>query len=600
MISFPVFKKELALRRTQLAPLHREMEHDDNFIHAAAVWGDRSMMQYFFGLDDKAKIRMLSIADDIITTGLSQYVIGEHPSVQVVLPRASHPDTPQGRKNREDHARRLQDALDALLWQMDTYAREKPLRTVGYHQLGLGMGVMGYPILWDRFPKHPFKSRYGDVPYRKPEASWNARDRKAVSDFNRRRQEAIPWDTHAVHPRRVFFDLESDPPEDVIIETNVLPGMYMRRYPNLRLENRGETAKYLIYCSKEEYGLWLNDQPLLTSADGANAEGFAKNRTGILWYRMAYGGFGNQSFGNEWHYQIQGIIRGIRSEIVTKTIDYNVMGVMRQVYGIPPLGVEAPTIAEATIAAQRIVFGMGAAWPHTPEERQHALELPRIPEVIFQELNESDTLIERHTWSDVMKGANPASETAAGAGQRLSQGQASLQPEKTSIDHLLSGMLEDICHMVKHELQEPVELLSRDMGLVRIDPDDWVEGARILVNSKPATAEQKMAERRESIALIDARLRSRYTTLVGDPDVLDPEEEMARILADAAMESEGVIGMIAQAALQGVTGGQPSGMSPEAAMPEQSPLARGQNGAQPLVAPSEVGQPVGLPPLRRE
>ena len=268
---------------------------------------------------------------------------------------------------------------------------------------------------------------------------------------------------------------------------------------------------------------------------------------------------------------------------------------MRQLYGIPPLGVEAPTIAEAIAAARRIVFGMGAVFPHTPEEKQHKLDLPDVPSVLFQEMGESDAMIERHTWADVLRGGNPASETAAGASQRLAQGQSVLRNAKRNHEQLIEGMLGDLAHMAKYELQEPLELLSRDGEFLELDPDDIVDGMRIIVNSKPSTDAEKMMQRREQIALIDARLRSRYTTLIEDPDVVDPEEEMARILADAAMESEGVVAAIASQALQDVTGAPAMG-SAETTAPAESPLATG--GAQPPLAPSEM-MAGRLPPLRR-
>lgn len=597
--TFSAALSEMDLRRTQLALWHTEVGVDEDFNNAGAVWDDKSMHKYFNGLDANARVMLLSIADDIIMTGLNQFIIGEHPSNRVVLPRASHPETPGGKKNREEHARRLQDAHDALVWKIEKDASESPFRTVGYHQLGLGLGVLAYPILWDRWPKHPMKDRLGkDVPYRRPEESWRLQDRKRVSEWRRVRTGPLPWDVHAEHPKRVLFDIHHDPPEDVFIESNVLPGVYLDKYPELAAKslttNAPESRPFVIYCSREEYGLWYEGKPLLTSKDGANTEGFAKNRTGILWYRMAQGGFGNQGYGNEWHLRIQGITRRLRPVIITKIIDYNVMGIMRRMYGIPLLKMRGTTLAEAGAAASRIAFGTNQVFTYTTEALE-AVELPSINPAVFQELEESDRMIERHTWSDVLRGTNPASETASGAGQRLSQGQAALRNAKRNYEQLIEGMLDDLDHMTKYELQEPLELLSRDGNIIELDPDDVVDGMRNIVNSKPATEEEKMAERRETIALIDARLRSRYTALVEDPDVLDPEEEMARIMADAAVESEAWIDSISAEALGG---GVPQGGESKAA-PAVSPLDQGSNRTQPLVAPSEVGQAVSLPPLRR-
>lgn len=594
--TFGAAQKEVELRRSQLSRLRIEWEHDDNFNEAGAAWDNQAMRQYFNGIPADTRIMMLSIADDIITTGLSQFIIGEHPSNTVVLPRSAHPDNPQGRKNREAHARRLQDAHDALIWKIEMESTESPFRTVAYHQLGLGLGVLGYPILWDRWPKHPMRPKLGkDVPYRKPEDLWASEDRRKVSQWSRTRTGPLAFDVHAEHPRRVLFDIHHDPPEDVFIESNVLPGIYLDKYPELADKslntNSPEAGPFLIYCSRDEYGLWYGNEPLLTVKDGATSEGFAKNRTGVLWYRMAQGGFGHQNYQNDWHVRIQGITRALRPVIITKIIDYNIMGIMRRMYGIPLLKMKATTLAEAAAAAGRIAFGTNSVFPYTDEVLE-AVELPSINPVVFQEMGESDAMIERHTWADVLRGANPASETASGASQRLSQGQAVLRNLKRNHEQLIEGMLTDLDYMTKHELKEPIQLLSSSGELIELDPDDVVDGMRNIVNSKPATAEEKMADRREMIALIDARLRSRYTALEQDPDVRDPDDEQARIMADAAMESEVWIQSIVAEAL-----GQP--MQEGGAEPAQTPLAPGQNGTQPLLAPSEVGSAVDLPPLRR-
>ncbi len=588
--SFAAMRGEHALRKSVLGPLWTEMEHDENFLQAATQWGSRKMYQYFNGIPAEANLKMLSLAADLVTTGLSQYVIGEHPSIKVVLPAGVH----RKEKKNETHIKDLQEALDALMWQILTYSVESPTQTVGQHALGLGRGVLAYPLIYERYPKHPMKNKYGkDAPYRKPEGAWSPSEAKRVSEYQQVIGRAMPWDVHAVHPRRVAWDIHRDPPEDVMIESRVLPGIYLQKYPHLTgINPRGRSAVFLEYCSKEHYGLWLNNQPLLTKKEGANSDGFAKNRTGILWYRMAEGGFGQQSFGNEWEHRVQGIVRGIRPAIISKMMDFNVLDIMRQGYGIPPMGVEAQSLPQAIEAARRIVFGMGQVWAHTTEERQHALELPKVPDVIFQQMDATDRLIEGHAWPEVLKGSATPGEPASGQAQRLSQGKASLAIAKRNLDQMWAGCLEDICYMVKHELEEPITLLSKTRGLVTLDPDDIVDGMRIVFDSSPATSQEKAEQRREQLTLKDAGLRSTATLLKEDPDVLDPEEEAAQILADLAMQSEGIVGMIANEAAQRVTGG-----SMQPAQPVQT--APNMNGAG-LMAPTEnMGQMPQLPPLRR-
>ena len=333
---------------------------------------------------------------------------------------------------------------------------------------------------------------------------------------------------------------------------------------------------------------------MLTAKDGANSDGLAKNRTGILWYRMAYGGFGQQSYDNEWEYRIQGVIRGIRPVIVAKIMDFNVIDLLRQMYAVPPLDIEAGTVEDAIAVARRIRFGMGAVVPHTSEERITPMQLPDVPKVIFDEMMVVDEAIEGHAWPQVLKGLGPT-ETASGAAQRLSQGKAGLGIAKRQLEQLWEGMLMDICMMVKYELEEPLHLRSGSHGMITLDPDDIVDGMRIIYDSAPSTAEEKAFERREQITLKQEGLRSVLTLLTADPDVPDPAEEIARGLADQAVL--GLLPLIQQEVAQRM-------MPQPAAAPVEAPMeAPSSNGSGPLLAPSETMQArnptPGLPPLTR-
>ena len=545
--TFDQVKTEAGQRKQTLAPLHREMAIDEDFEHAGAVWNDGALYQYMNGLPAEAHLKIISLAKDLVDTGVNQYIIGENINVRVLLPPSAHRDS----KEAEGHAKRLEEAFSALLWNVETNATETPLHTAAQHQLGLGLTCVGYPLIWDKVKRHPMKLKNGK--YRKPMEEWSAREQVAVDEWDRGRFLTIPFEITPVHPRTALFDIHHDPPQDVIIETKVIPSAYIDKYPQLaNFNSRAKTAVLRMYCSPENYGLWLNDAPILTKADGANSDGIAKNRTGILWYRFARSGWGSKGYGNEWEYQIQGIIRGMRAAIIAKIMDFNIADVIRTVYGLPPVGIEGDTDEEAQEAAARFVFGMAQIWWHKTGVRQHKIEVPEIPSVVIDQMKMVDGLIELHTWPEALRGLPQPGEPATSAQQRLSQGKAGLRLPKRNLEQLVEGMCMDIAYMVKHELQEPVTLLSRSMGMVTLHPDDIISGMRIIVDLAPATSEERAFERREQLVLLDKGLRSKITILKSDPDVTDPEEEYAQALSDTAMGGEIIAQAIAQEAVQAV------------------------------------------------
>ena len=244
--SYEALKAEAVNRRAILAPLKREMEHDENFLQASAKWGDRRMLQYFNGIPKQAELKMLSTAEDIVNTGLAQYVIGERASITVVLPKSAHDDV----KLAEEHRKRLQEALEALNWHIETYSTEVPYRTAGQHALGLGAAVLAYPLVLERWGSHPMKKKGGG--YRREPEGWTPKERQAVSLFERKRLQGIPWDVHVEHPRRCLWDIHHDPPEDMMIESSVIPSPYLDRYPHLQqMNSRAKTAKLFTYCSAD-------------------------------------------------------------------------------------------------------------------------------------------------------------------------------------------------------------------------------------------------------------------------------------------------------------------------------------------------------------
>ena len=527
-------------RKQVFSRLHREWGYDEEILTASSRFRDRSIMKYLDGFPPGFVAKVPSLAKDVVDVGVNQIMAGETPSVRILLPPDAHRDAAIAKKHSEDLARKCQ----ALLWYVETFGTETPFRGMIQHALGLGLGVLAYPILWQRWPDHPLQLKSG-----KTREGRNAAERAKVEKWQRTRT-GLPIDVHAVHPRTALFDPDHDPIEDMIEEQLVSLGSFARDYPHLNLPERStqKTAKLVTYCSAEEYGIWLNEKPLLLPKDGANAEGIAENTTGVLWYKIARGGFGDRTYKGEWDYAIKGILRDGRDMILGHITNYNVMEAIRQVYGFPEDDISGETLEQAQDEAPTS-RGPSARWLHSSKVKRNIPQTPPVPQVVFQQLERQDEELGIHfgPYGDALRGIYQA-ETASGLRTRISLGKSPYRAAKQSTEQAASAFLMDVFYYVKKVLREPISFPGRD-AIVTIRPDDIPDGARAVVDWAPPTPEEKGFELQDLLQKKEKDAASVRRILELDDDVDDVDEELANILADKTLAMPETLQMVSQMAL---------------------------------------------------
>ena len=435
--------------------------------------------------------------------GVNQIMIGERADVKVTLPQHLHRD-PEKAKQQQSH---LRECLRGLLYTIDTYATESPLRDFVIKSLGLGLGVLSYPIDWERWPDPPF----GKLKNGKPRQPVGAAQREEYARWERKRQTSLPWAVSSTHPRNVFFDPYHDPPEDYIIEEKISRSAANRQYPdrNVSKPDAGGTAARqpargtstclrVTYCSADWYAVYVDGKAVLGADDNADEEGVAPNTAGVAWHRMAFGGFGDKDEDGDFEVRMKGIIRDGRDIILMKITNLNVMEAIRQITAFSPLEVHGGEEAERMKVMESFVYGPATFTSTPPSITIRPIPQTVVPDVVFKQEEEVNRLMEMHFGPQILRGVEQPQETAAGQRTRVGLASAPYRSCKQNCQQAVAAMLQDLCYMIKHELQEPVTVLGTPGGSdssLMLRPEDIVDGMLIEVDFTPPTEEDRAFKR---------------------------------------------------------------------------------------------------------
>ena len=546
MHTFQEIKTELRERRTTFSQMHTEMGHDETFLNATSRWRSNDMDQYVPDIPKGKRLKIPPIAKDAVDIQLNQVMVGETVGITVLLPPGVHRDPRLMQRRKED----LEKKLQALAWAIDTSKTESPLRQFMFDAIGLGLGVISHATAWDRWKPDPFLLKNG-----KTREQRNARERAVYRKWETGRQRTIPWDVKAVSPRRCFFDPWHDPPEDVIVEEKVSMRSYAARYPHLpQLQREDRLGALITFCSADEYGLWLEDVPLLTKKEKAQPDGVAENTSGIMWYKFAWSGFGHTSFDGQWAHRGKGILREARDVIAMYTAAINQMEVIRGVYAFPPLDAEGQTQQQAAEETAGMMWGPGQIFPHSRDVKIKAFDIPEIPQAVFQSIEQHRNFLEIHFGPEILRGVYAADTTATAQERRLAQAKTPLRPAQNSGEQAYAALLMDICYTITEEEERIGTLVLPDRagGIVELGVKDMIPGMRIVVDFAPPGLEDKARRQAERYDKLRLKIMSRRTVMGSDDEIDDVDEELADIDSDALMETNPVLELEGQAVVEQV------------------------------------------------
>ena len=477
-------------RREIYARMHLEMLDDEAYLlwSSSGEVGQAFARQRYRQFDSQFVFKLPPYARMGVSVGLDTIMIGEIPQITVKLPASLHNNT----ERQNEHEDLLRRWLQGWFYKLTTLRTESPLIDSAEDCLGLGMTCIYYPINWDAWPKYPYMVRGKQ---REPR---DDKERQKVKDWERARRAAFPWDVRALHPTWVHVDPYVDPPTDLIIVERLRTTDNREQLSSDRPVGQSGSIERVTYCSADWYGQWLGNDNLLTAEDGADNDGVAPNRMGVPWFRVAWSGFGKTDAYGNYEHRGKGVIRDARPIIDMLTTTLNARDAIRILTAFAQFVFrgKGPDGLQKAIAV-RDAFKLGAGLGVAVDEYVdiEPLQMPPVPDVVFQEEQNAQFLYEVIYGREVLSGAYKR-DTAAGMRTRVALALARYGRTKTNLQQAWQVVCHDILWMVKYELKNDITVpgLSGSLSVTLRPQDIPDQMPEIYLEFAPVTEEERAAK----------------------------------------------------------------------------------------------------------
>lgn len=583
-----------------------EVATDERFLrrdYVAEVLGDPRAPNF----PDGFTIRIPPTAPDKARAANAQVFIGD-PQFTVELP--------EGFRSAEKRADLERLFTKACYGWHNTEERDSdtsPLNDIKNNCISLGLAVRTTVLN---------KGKYPEKPERKPgerKKAWE--ERKKAWDRERKKAGSSVFAVRSIHPLNVAYDRQNTPPQWVLIREPIEGSVAAKQYPawkggdGYKLPQADAPllteARLWTPCWT---GCWINGEPALGPADGADQDGIAENPYGFIPVWFAAGGHGRQDVAGRPEWELQGIIRGARDLLVEEAVIYNLKGIYlrRASYGPKDVIIGPDTDPRTVQRIKQELLGGPSVVAHMPNGYQHSTVNPSpIPDSVLQIDQKNDAYINRATIDDVSTGSGAPAEPAARTRVRLQQIDKTLADAALHVEQALEADYTARFMMIKNVLKCPVGVNVPKKGqpaeYVEIDPDDIPDGLVVKVNLVGESEEEKARKQEQADKRLGVSLDLKgYYQMIGEPDpearIQGMREDQLRQVTDMYLmqiaQGQGPL-LLAQAMqAQGIqvtpeevaTASMRAGMAPAAPaaggagmgqpqQPQQQPLQVNQQGA---------------------
>lgn len=573
----------LEQRRTVLAPMHQAMREADAWLHAHEDPTPPEVLRALRrGFPDNWTARDFDIqpyAYIECNRAINSITTAE-------VPQVTHELAPwfkqKHEKTAEDDEKAVQLAAQSILRRVVTRSGRNPVLDAQWQQMALGLACLYYPLDYDALGDPPDHGR------------GTLEEQEAWETYERKRAEALPWRVESLHPTWIFFDLDCDPPRDIIIERPVSLAAMQRQYPDKDFGGEGEqkTAKYVEYISERYYACYVNQVPVTPNAD---SEGVAENYRGFIWAELIWSGMGKLDAVGAVERQGVGLVtRGINN-YRSRTWNRNWTKLIKRSY-IPKLIGQDTTGGEEE--AMRQTQGIDPGEPGVVAlgtTNLRWLETPNIPPALLADLDADEKEAEAYAGPGVLSGefrSEPASKQSA----RTELARGPYRTPKANMEQGIANMLgkmnldllhePDLAHGYRATWREGKGPDVRQYAVYLKPQQIHPEASGLSVDLSPLTPQDKAFLTEDAIAKRDAQLISTERAMKDGAEIEDPEREMARIVAEKYMQSDNFL--LRFDAYAGAYLDRKFGPPPMPAMAGMPPAAGGGGGFQP---------PVVQPPL---
>ena len=466
--------------------LHAHMERDATLWEATDRLTSR-LRSSIRGFPSDLPIMLLPIAQYAVDNFKTGVLSGETPKVTVKVAKGA---TGFSGVTREECQTLMQDFSQALTeWAFHHGTTESPI-VDSVDQCGaIGAGVLSAYLDKSLYPKPPAVGKT---------------DENAWKRYEMQRKTTIPFEIRSIPPRNVMWDLEHDPPRDVIVVEKVSAQSMAARYPDIAAErgwlDKGAEREIerIEYQSDEDVCVLVDDWPV---------EGPKQNPWGRQWIAVALSGLGKQSWDYDPAVRVQGVLRRIHDMVIETHVVYNTKIALRQKRGFPGVDFEGTDDAEKERTRGEYEDGPGAKNIMYGDTKAVAQPVAQIPEWFFSLDEDNRRFLEMAVGTPSQRGAYQTDNATVNA-QNLDRAISLWQIGGAALEQQWAQCLMNLFHQIKMDMESDQDLYLPGMaedGLVMINPDYIPEtGLQITVDYAPPTLQERAAQLQTDQALLES------------------------------------------------------------------------------------------------
>lgn len=439
------------------------------------------------GFPSDMPLQLLPIAQYAVDNFKTGVLSGETPKVTVKIAKKAKG---YSGVTREQAQKICQDFAQGLTeWAFHHGTTESPI-VDSVDQCGaIGAGVISAYLDKSLYPKEPEGGKA---------------DAEAWAEYEAARQTTIPFEIRSIPPRNVMWDLEHDPPRDVIVVEKVSAAAMSARYPDIAAERGWTDTTASRELERIEY---QSDEWVCVLVDDWPVEPPKKNPWGRQWITVALSGLGKQSWRYSPEVRVQGVLRRIHDLVIETHIVYNTKIALRQKRGFPGVNFSGSNPDDVQLSKEEYQDGPGARATLYGDTQVNPQPTADIPNWFFSLDEDNRRFLEMAVGTPSQRGAYQTDNATVNA-QNLDRAISLWQIGGAALEQQWAQCLMNLFRQIKLDMESDKDLYLPGMaedGLIMINPDHIPDtGLQITVDYAPPTLQERSAQKESDLADLEA------------------------------------------------------------------------------------------------
>ena len=512
---------------TYFGPLHKEIRTDEQYLKLDF----RELLNIPSAFVRDAVV--LPTAREVVDTA-TDHITPKFRRVQV--PRRST-ETEKG----TEQALKLRRFYEALLNWIEDQFTVNPFRQGVKHLAGVGLSAWRFDFDKQRHPDRPTRNQF------ETEDDFN----EAMIEWRQTREENLPFALRILHPTEVYFDPFHDPPEWTIQKSMRYVYDAERIYPhwgNPNGKKRSDKVEILDFWDTHFRAVSIDKKPALKTRNG---EGILQHRWGIHPFIIGGSGLGYEDADKSAATRYSGFIRIIRDVLRSESRNFSIQDIVLKAGAWP----QRTATGEQANQVANIKWEYGKVHP-IPEGVEIGELAPSLPApVIFQAMQMANSIISGATAPRVARGGQTPG-LRSGFDRQVALGQATLryQPLADSTEHMMSQLLRNAGFLMERVIKEPISIAigAQQDEFLRVSGNDFKGHHAVKVKINVLEPSDEIRKMQNVISMVTSGLMSPQTAIRENLPNVDPDQELARIVASRVMFSPEMMSLLSQASVQEV------------------------------------------------